>query len=377
MAKLSLLQMTQSVLSAMSSDEVNSISDTAESLQVANIIQQKYYDIQTRANLPDDNQLFQLNAATDITKPVLMTVPAGVSTIRWIKYYDVNPKDNVQVSQFGSYSHDLNTDIKSNNSGWIASSTTTNSIVTGSVTFTVQAGLVISVGDNATASAGATSMSGFVSSYSGTTLVLNINTLVGSGTFSSWIISNTAGAAAPGYKWVTILPIDQFLEYVNQFSLVDSNVGTYNFTESGESFSLRFKNDIQPKCCCIISNQFILFDSYNNNFDSTLQTSKTMVYGVIIPTFQMVDSFIPELDDNQFPLLLNEAKALAFYELKQMPHAKAEQEIKRQWSTIQKNKSVVNRPTYFDELSNFGRQPNTGGYGGKSPIYFRQLGFRQ
>ncbi len=51
--------------------------------------------------------------------------------------------------------------------------------------------------------------------------------------------------------------------------------------------------------------------------DTTLQTSKTLCYGQIIPTFTLEDSFIPDLDDTQFPLLLNEAKAIAFVELKQ------------------------------------------------------------
>jgi hypothetical protein len=76
----------------------------------------------------------------------------------------------------------------------------------------------------------------------------------------------------------------------------------------------------------------------------------------------MVDTFTPDLDSQQFPLLVNEAKALAFFELKQQPHVKAEQELKRQWSTVQKNKSINNRPTYFNELANFGRR--TGNYYG-------------
>jgi hypothetical protein len=37
--KMTLLEMTQNILSAMNSDEVNSITDTVESLQVAEEIQ--------------------------------------------------------------------------------------------------------------------------------------------------------------------------------------------------------------------------------------------------------------------------------------------------------------------------------------------------
>jgi hypothetical protein len=69
-----------------------------------------------------------------------------------------------------------------------------------------------------------------------------------------------------------------------------------------------------------------------------------------------VDTFIPQLDNNIFPLLLNEAKSLAFLELKQQPHVKAEQEIKRQISSLQKFKAVTKQPTDFERLPNFGRR---------------------
>jgi hypothetical protein len=87
-----------------------------------------------------------------------------------------------------------------------------------------------------------------------------------------------------------------------------------------------------------------------------------MVWGNLITPFQMVDTFIPDLDDNQFPLLINEAKELAFFELKQMPHSLADKEVKRQWSQVQKNKSLENKPGYFDQLPNFGRRTGSPWY---------------
>jgi len=38
-----------------------------------------------------------------------------------------------------------------------------------------------------------------------------------------------------------------------------------------------------------------------------------------------------------------------------MTHPQAEREIKRQWGTLQKDKSLVDKPSYFDQLANFGR----------------------
>jgi len=213
-------------------------------------------------------------------------------------------------------------------------------------------------------------MYGILQSYAGFVMVINVTSVIGMGTFSSWTIASLL-SAAPGYKFVTILPVTQFLEMINQFNPLDSNVLSYVFTEGGYNFTLYYKNDRQPQYCCVLSNQWVLFDSFDNTQDSTLHGSKSMVYGQVFPTFSMTDSFIPAMDDDQFPLLINEAKALAFLELKQQPHVKAEQEIRRQWSSVQKNKSMVNRPTYFNELPNFGRQPNTGGYSGRPRVRLR------
>lgn len=78
--------MVQSILSSMDSDEVSSFADTVESLQVANAIRDSYFEIMAGTNPPDNNVPFNLNASGDPNKPTLMTVPAGVNSIKWIKY---------------------------------------------------------------------------------------------------------------------------------------------------------------------------------------------------------------------------------------------------------------------------------------------------
>lgn len=363
MAELTLLEMTQDILSSLDSDSVNSISDTTESQQVATIIKNKYYDIQARGSLPEQNVLFQLDPSLDATKPVLMLVPTGTSRINWIKYYDSNPANSQQVDQFGAFSHGLNTDIVSTTT-WSTSSTTSNSISSGSKTFTVDAGLSITVGQGALASSGTNSMFGTVTSYSSTTLIIDVTSTIGSGTYADWIITNSSAVGVPGYKYVTLLPIDQFLDFINRFNPADTGVESFTFTEGAYSFNFLYRNDKFPQYCTVIENDYVIFDSFDANFDTTLQASKTLLYGYKVSPFSMTDSFVPDLDDNQFPLLLNEAKAMASYEMKQTPHMKAEQEIRRQWSTVQKNKSVVNKPGYFDQIPSFGRVPRTGGYSG-------------
>lgn len=289
--KYTVLQMTQDILSSMSSDEVNSISDTPESLQVAVLLKHKYFDIINRIDLPEHDQLLQLQPSLDNTRPTLMYVPAGIAEIRWIKYYDNNPLDGNTSDEF---SHDLNVDV--------------------------------------------------------------VNTLT------------NPGSAPPGYLYVSILPNDEFFNYTNAFSTADTNVRQYQLEDTTNgingSFTVNYKNDSQPIYCTILSNYYVLFDSFDNVIDSTLQASKTMALGQAIPAFQMVDTFIPDLSEEQFQLLVNETKALAFFEFKQQMHPLAQQEVQRGWSTIQKKKAVINRPTYFDELPGFGRKRGYYGYRG-------------
>lgn len=367
--KFTLLEMTQNVLSRMSSDEVNSIGDTTESMQIATIIQNKYFDIINRVSLPEHSQLVQLDPSMDATQPVLMYVPTGVADIKWIKYFNSNVLDNANTND-----HDINVDIVA---PWTTTSTTTNTIALGTHTFTVSAGLSISVQDTAFIVSGVNTMTGTVTSYGGTTLVINVTDISGSGTYSTWVISQDNGAAAPpGYQYVTILAIEQFIDMVNKFNPAENNVESFTFADTSNNFpgnyTFYYKNDRQPRFCTVLSNYYIIFDSFDETQDTTLQGSKTMAWGRVIPVFNMSDSFIPDLAEEQFQLLLNEATALAFYELKQQPHALAAQEIQRGWSNVQKNKAVTNRPTYFNEFPNFGRH----GRGFNSQVsYFKARGW--
>jgi hypothetical protein len=272
--KRTLLDMTQDILSSLDSDEVNSIGDTTESLQVANIIKNTWWNIVSRAELPEHFDMFGLDASTDIVLPVLMLKPSNVDNIKWIKYYD----ESTQSTDGTSFVHDLNTDITS------ATPNTSNP---------------------------------------------DLN-----------------------YKTVDILPITDFLTYVNRYNPYEDNIESYTLN----GITLRYRNDRQPSYCGVLSDKYVLFDSYDSTVEDTLQQSKVQAYGQIIPEFKLEDNFIPLLDDYQFPLLFNEAKSLAFFELKQMAHQKAEQEAKRQWSSLQKDKAVVDKPTYFNQFPNFGRK---------------------
>lgn len=341
MATPTLLSMTQDILSALSSDEVSSISDTVESLQVANIIKNKYYDMVARSDPPKQDQLFQLTASGDSAKPTLMYMPSTVTRVNWIKYYNSSPN---------------NTPSDSSDIAWTTTSSTSNTIGTGALTFTVGSGLSAAANDAVTITSGSNSMYGTVTSYSSTTMVVNITSTIGSGTYTSWNLINQEQTAAAGYNFVQMLDIEPFLSMVGTFTPDQDTVGSYTFTQNSNNFTFYFYNDRQPQYCTVLSNYYVIFDAYDSLYDSTLQASKTLVFGQKNPAFTLSDSFVPELSDAEFPLLMNEAKSTAFFELKQQMHPQAEREIKRQWSSVSKNKNIQTTPTAFERLPNFGRK---------------------
>lgn len=256
--KSTLLELTQAILSAMDSDEVNSINDTTESLQVANVIKFVYNDIISRANLPEHFDMFELNASGDVTKPTLMYRPANLQNLLWIKY------DKREVG-----------DTESN------------------------------------------------------------------------------------FQKVNYLEPKEFVDRILSYSQQDqTDVVTYTIsTSNSSSVEINGLNNKAPDYYTSWDDNLILFDSYDVSVDTTLMKNKTMVYGEYEPTFTMSDSFTPDLDSRQFSLLLNEAKAMAFAEVKQTEHARAERNAKRGWVTLQNQKQAIPaKYPNFNTLPNYGKK---------------------
>jgi hypothetical protein len=249
--KYTLLELTQNILSRLDSDEVDSISDTTEAMQVARVIRNTYFNIHARAQLPEHKKLIQLTASGDSTKPVLMLRPDNVTRIDWIKYD-----------------------------------------------------------------------------------------------------KHTSTETVARYDYVTILPLQQFLEQTDMLRTDDTAVGSM----VQNNITFYYRKDVAPCFCTVVDDIYIIFDAYDNVLDTTLQTSKTKCFANTVPTFDLIDSTIPDLDDQQFPLLLNEATSVAFVDLKQQSNEKAEQESRRQWRTLERTKALTKVPTPFDALPHFGRK---------------------
>lgn len=84
--KLPLLDIVNDVLSDMTSDPVNSISDTFESQQVAKLVRSTFIDLHNERVWPHTGSLFKLTASADSTKPTHMRMEDDVDSIEWVKY---------------------------------------------------------------------------------------------------------------------------------------------------------------------------------------------------------------------------------------------------------------------------------------------------
>jgi len=86
MAKMTLLAMVQNILSSMDGDEVNSISDTIEATQTAEIIETTYQEVYNDRLWPHTAQLVQLTASGDSDLPTHMEMDDSFTRVEWIKY---------------------------------------------------------------------------------------------------------------------------------------------------------------------------------------------------------------------------------------------------------------------------------------------------
>jgi hypothetical protein len=255
MAAYTNLDYVQTILSSLDSDEVNSISDTVESLQVANIVKTVYNDMQSRMELPEHKTLFELNASGDSVLPVIMYRPSDAIGIDWIQYDKM-----------------LSTETD------------------------------------------------------------------------------------PNYQEVQFMPIGQFLVMTNSMNTDETEVLELTLTLGSDNVNFKYRNDRAPSYYTTFNDSTIVFDSFDSGVDTTLQKTKTRCYGKKDQSFQMTDVFTPFLDRDLSTLLLNEAKVLAFAELKQTQHAIAGQWARRGWVKSQKSKRAIDIQSDFDRLPSFGRK---------------------
>lgn len=224
--KYTLLEITQDILNDLDSDEVNSISDTVESQQVAQIIKTCYFEMIANRNWPHLRKLIQLNSLADLTKPNYLKCPENLKQLDFFKY------DMHKVDQ--------------------------------------------------------------------TTIVIN----------------------EVKYK-----EPDSFLRYIS------GRNSDADFIDTIIDFSgsvLLVANNVPPTYWTSFDDQYIVTDAYDSAVEDTLQSSKTQCLAYMHPTWTHTNEAVPNLPEEAFPALVEEAKSTAFLALKQVANQKAEQKANRQ-----------------------------------------------
>jgi len=84
--KSTLLQVVQSILSDMDSENVNSISDTTEALQIASVVEDTYFNIIAARDIPEHNKLIPLVSLSNTARPTHFTYPARTKELIRLDY---------------------------------------------------------------------------------------------------------------------------------------------------------------------------------------------------------------------------------------------------------------------------------------------------
>jgi hypothetical protein len=211
-----LLEIVQDILNDMDSDSVNSIDDTEEARQVAQIVRTTYEKwLAARDDWPFLRTLSQLTGLGDLDNPTKMQIPEDMTKVEWVKY---NKKD------------------------------------------------------------------------------------------------------------VTYLPPKEFKD------MLDTRTETTDIVDANG-----YILNADPTYWTSYDEEYIHFDGYDSAVDTTLQQSKSVVYGLITPDWEHEDQFTPVLPAKMFPAFIADAKGTAFLALKQQAQAKEEEYARKSFSRFQKS----------------------------------------
>jgi hypothetical protein len=245
MARMTLLDVVSEILSDMTSDPVNSISDTFESQQVAKIVKRTYMNLLAERVWPHTGQLFKLTASGDASRPTHMLIEDEVESVEWVKY---------DCKRYGDTKAD--------------------------------------------------------------------------------------------YQTIRYMRPEEFIELSMLRDSSEDNVETVIDYRGVPLFIL---NDAAPTYYTTFDDEHLVFDSYDSEIDSTLQSSKTQVFGYVEPEWRMEDSFVPLMPSKAFPLLVAEAKSQSFIKLKEVFSQKDEQAATRQRGWLSREKRRANPGTKYPD----------------------------
>lgn len=247
--KMTLLEIVQDILNSMDSDEVNTLSETVESDQVAQIVKTTYFELISRRDWPHLKQVFNMDSLGDLTKPTHMKIPSRIVELRDFKY------DKIKSTETRSK-----------------------------------------------------------------------------------------------YEDVKYLDPEEFLWYTNRRNQDLSEIVEITDTSG---VKLLIQNNKAPTYWTSFDDEYIILDSYDSAVDSTLKSAKTQCFGIKQPEWTVSDSFIPDLPDDAFPLLLSEAKSVAQFQVRQFQDQAAMQQAQRQRFRMSRKSWTTHKQSRYP---NYGRK---------------------
>lgn len=144
-----------------------------------------------------------------------------------------------------------------------------------------------------------------------------------------WINYNCRTVSAPqdNFQPVKYLEPDRFIQLTNTRDITKPGVMLV-ILPSG--IAVRILNDSPPSYWTSFDDSIVVFDSFDNGLEDTLQGPQTQCFVHVFPLWESEDLFVPDLPAHLFPALLAEAKSACFYTLKKEANEKAEQQSSRQ-----------------------------------------------
>jgi hypothetical protein len=256
--KWSLLDIVQEILNDMDSDEVNSIDDTIEATQVAQIVKSTYFAMMSNRNWPHLKKAIRLIPTADLDKPTYMYIPDIVKELTFVNYD--------------------------------ARKTTSDR--------------------------------------------------------AKWVEQ----------KWKDP---EEFLKLVNQYNGLNENV---DIVKDPSGIDVAIMNDRHPTYFTSFDDTTLIFNSYDKARESNLQSTFIQSMAYVMPEWRHVDSAIPDIPEEAFIALIEEAKSRASAKLRQQPDQKAEQESGRQQRWLSRKARKVAGGIQYPNYGRRGRGRNSSSY---------------
>lgn len=168
---------------------------------------------------------------------------------------------------------------------------------------------------------------------------------------------NVTDGATADFRDMRFIPLDTFLERMYNLDETEDNVTRFTLTISGATIDFLVLNDKPPEYYTTFDDNTIVFDSYVEDTETFLLKNKTLGYGQVLPTFELLDTYVPDLDSKQFSLLINECRRQVFDELRQSDNRLAAERARKAWIKLQRDKRAIPFPySYYNDLPNYGRR---------------------